>query len=103
MRAKKPLGPLDRVFLVAETRESLMHVGGLIPLSPPAGAGKDSLRQLVDELRRAPKAVPPWNLKLRHPGFLGSPLQAWVEDENFDVDYHVRRSALPAPGDEREL
>jgi diacylglycerol O-acyltransferase len=46
---------------------------------------------------------PPWNLKLRHPDVLRSPLQAWVEDDRLDLDYHVRRSALPSPGDEREL
>ena len=33
----------------------------------------------------------------------GSPLQSWVVDEDFDLDYHVRRSALASPGDEREL
>ena len=34
---------------------------------------------------------------------MGSPLQSWVVDEDFDLDYHVRRSALASPGDEREL
>src|SRR6478609_3313174 len=34
---------------------------------------------------------------------LASPLQAWVSDNNFQIDYHVRRSALASPGDEREL
>src|SRR5690606_23491163 len=45
----------------------------------------------------------PWNLKLSHPHLLLHPLQSWVEDEAFDIDYHVRRSALASPGDEREL
>lgn len=98
------LNPLDRMFLAAETRESLMHVGALIPLSPPVGgAAPDFIRPLIDELKARPTAYPPWNLKLRHPALLSSPLQAWVEDKDFDVDYHVRRSALPSPGDEREL
>jgi WS/DGAT/MGAT family acyltransferase len=103
MAVKKSLNALDRVFLAGETRESLMHVGSLIPLAPAADGGKDFLRGLLDELKARPKAYPPWNLKLRHPDFLASPLQAWVEDKDFDVDYHVRRSALPTPGDEREL
>ncbi len=97
------LGALDRTFLAGETRESMMHVGVLAPFSPPPGASPEFFRSLVEELRQSPRAHPPWTLKLRHPELLASPLQAWVEDEGFDVDYHVRRSALPWPGDEREL
>src|SRR5580765_914548 len=100
MAAKKSLNALDRVFLTAETRESLIHVGALIPLAPPEHGPKDFLRSLLEELKASPKAYPPWNLKLKHPDFLASPLQSWVEDTDFDVDYHVRRSALPTPGDE---
>ncbi|APR81546.1 Wax ester synthase/acyl-CoA:diacylglycerol acyltransferase [Minicystis rosea] len=103
MSARKSLNPLDRLFLAGETHESLMHVGVLIPFSPPAHGASELIRSLIDELKRQPRAFPPWNLKLRHPALLSSPLQAWVEDPDFDVDYHVRRSALPSPGDEREL
>jgi diacylglycerol O-acyltransferase len=97
------LGALDRVFLAAETRESMMHVGGLLQFSPPAEGGRDVLRNLRDEVRAGPTVQPPWNLKLRHPDLLTSPLQAWVVDDRLDLEYHVRRSALPSPGDEREL
>jgi WS/DGAT/MGAT family acyltransferase len=103
MTARRPLGPLDRVFLAGETRESMMHVGVLMPFSPPAEGPRDFHRALLEELRRDHKIAPPWNLKLRHPEILSNPLQAWVEDKHFDLDYHVRRSALPSPGDEREL
>jgi diacylglycerol O-acyltransferase len=75
----------------------------LMPFSPPKGAPRDFSRQLREELKRAVGVQPPWNLKLRHGDLLTSPLQAWVEDERFDLEYHVRRSALPRPGDEREL
>ena len=95
MAPRRPLGALDRTFLAGETRESMMHVGVLAPFSPPDDAPKDFFRSLVEELKRRPKAHPPWTLKLRHPELLASPLQAWVEDEDFDIDYHVRRSALP--------
>src|SRR5690606_9018155 len=37
------------------------------------------------------------------PEMLTNPLQRWVPDQDFDLGYHVRRSALPSPGDEREL
>ena len=103
MSARRPLSALDRTFLAGETRESMMHVGVLAPFSPPAEHQPDFFRSLVDELKRKPKAYPPWTLKLRHPELLASPLQAWVEDDDLDVEYHVRRSALPSPGDEREL
>jgi WS/DGAT/MGAT family acyltransferase len=102
MTAKR-LNPLDWTFLAAETRESMMHIGSLMPFSPPADAAPGLLRELMDEIRAEARAYPPWNLKLRYPSLLAHPLQAWVEDEAFDVEYHVRRSALPSPGDEREL
>lgn len=98
------MNALDRVFLAGETRESMMHVGALIPFSPPTEGARDHLlRSLIEELKQTPKVYAPWNLKLRFPEMLKNPLQAWVEDTEFDVDYHVRRSALPSPGDEREL
>ncbi|QHS10204.1 wax ester/triacylglycerol synthase family O-acyltransferase [Sinimarinibacterium sp. NLF-5-8] len=103
MKIAKRLNPLDRTFLAAETRESMMHVGSLMEFTLPEDAPADWLRGLIDEVRAQAKAYPPWNLKLRHPQLLTSPLQAWLEDDDFDVDYHVRRSALPPPGDEREL
>ena len=103
MPVRRPLSALDRTFLAGESRESMMHVGVLAPFSPPAEQQPDFFRSLVDELKRRHTAYPPWTLKLRHPELLASPLQAWVEDEDLDVEYHVRRSALPWPGDEREL
>ncbi|MFP5307297.1 MAG: wax ester/triacylglycerol synthase domain-containing protein, partial [Gammaproteobacteria bacterium] len=103
MAATKRLNPLDWTFLAAETRESKMHVGSLMPFQPPPDAPPDLLRRLMDEIRENVAVHPPWNLKLRYPSLLSHPLQAWVEDQQFDADYHVRRSALPSPGDEREL
>jgi WS/DGAT/MGAT family acyltransferase len=103
MPAKHALNPVDRTFLAGESRESMMHVGVLMPFSPPEAGPRDFHRQLLDELKREPTVYPPWNLKLRHPDLLSSPLQSWVEDPKVDLEYHVRRSALPTPGDEREL
>ncbi len=93
----------DAIFLAAESRESMMHVGGLFPFTPPPDAPPDFLRGLMEELRDLPGVESPWDLKLRHPEMLTSPLQRWVPDRDFDLGYHVRRSALPSPGDEREL
>lgn len=101
--AAKKLSVLDLVFLATESRQSMIHVGGLLLFTPPVGADPGFLRALTDEVRDAPEVQPPWNLRLRTPELLKNPLQSWVEDDAFDLDYHVRRSALPLPGDEREL
>lgn len=103
MTTSRALNPLDWTFLAGETRESMMHVGSMKLFSPPPDASAMLLRELMDEVRASATAYPPWNLKLKYPGVPAHPLQRWVEDDHFDVEYHVRRSALPAPGDEREL
>ncbi len=100
--AAKKLSVMDAMFLAAESRESMMHVGGLLVFTPAPDLPPTFLRQVADELRQPLTVYTPWNLRLRSPEFLTSPLQAWVEDD-VDLDYHVRRSALPSPGDEREL
>lgn len=97
----KRLTPSDAMFLYGETRETTMHVAGLLPFTPAPDARPDHLRALMDEIREAP-VYGPWNLRLRTPDLVKNPLQSWVEDE-VDREYHVRRSALPTPGDEREL
>jgi WS/DGAT/MGAT family acyltransferase len=81
----------------------MMHVASLMPFTPPPDASPSFLRDLVHEVRRDPAVQPPWNLKLRFPHLVPSPLQSWVVDDHFDIDYHLRRSALASPGDEREL
>lgn len=101
--AGKKLSVFDAFFLAAETREAMMHVGGLLIFSPPADAHPQLLRHLADELRDSIAVYAPWNLRLWTPELLKNPLQAWVEEPHVDLEYHVRRSALPAPGDEREL
>lgn len=90
------------MFLWGETPQTMFHVASMMPFTPPADAGPTYLRDLLDRFLHAP-VQRPWTLKLSHPSFLAHPLQSWVEDQDFDLDYHVRRSALASPGDEREL
>ena len=90
------------MFLYGESRETMFHVAGMLPFTPAPGTPPDHLRDLMDEVRES-TLYSPWNLRLKSPDFLRNPLQSWVEEENIDREYHVRRSALPTPGDEREL
>ncbi len=94
--------PLDAVFLMGETGETLMHVASLLHLTYPAGEETDYLPRLVADLR-ASRIETPWNLRLQTRMLMKQPVHRWVEDDHFDVDYHVRHSALPSPGGEREL
>ncbi len=103
MKSAQRLAAADSMFLYGESREIMLHVASLLPFTPPADAPADHLRTLVEQIRSTRELQPPWNLRLRHPGFLKHPMQAWEIDPDVDVDYHVRRSALPSPGDEREL
>jgi WS/DGAT/MGAT family acyltransferase len=97
------LGLLDTLFLYGERPDTMMHVASLMPFTPPDDASPSYLRDLVAEVRRDPSVQAPWNRKLRHGHLVPGPLQSWVIDRDFDIDYHVRRSALASPGDEREL
>jgi WS/DGAT/MGAT family acyltransferase len=98
-----PLTGLDASFLYLETRTSHMHVASAIVLDPStAPDGTLTLARLksyiTDRLhlgapfRRRLVQVP---LRLDHP--------VWIEDPDFDIDYHVRRAALPTPGGMAEL
>jgi diacylglycerol O-acyltransferase len=96
------LNTLDASWLYTESRETPMHVGALLPFKLPDGAPKDFMRQLMTELRRHRHFAPPWNRKLAS-SFLKHPLHQWVEDDAIDLEAHLRHTALPWPGGEREL
>lgn len=98
-----PMPITDSMFLLVETREHPVHVGGLQLYDLPEGAGPDYLGELhrrlitgTDEVdakfRRRPQ---------RSIGTLGQ--WGWTTDGQVDLEYHVRLSALPRPGRIREL
>ncbi len=94
------LSPLDASFLFAEDRTRAMHVGGVMTFAPAAG-GFD-VDAFVALIGRRLALVPRYRQKVREvPGHLGLPV--WVDDPDFDLDYHVRRSALPRPGTDEQL
>jgi WS/DGAT/MGAT family acyltransferase len=75
-----------------------MHVGGVLVLEAPPG-GVDALAELVEA--RLP-LVPRYRQRVAEvPGHLANPV--WVDDPEFNIEYHVRRSSLPRPGTEVQL
>ncbi len=96
------LNPLDTAWIFTESRATPNHVGGLLQFRLPEGAPKDFLSRLVADFRSHRQFSAPWNRRLKYP-LLKNPLPAWVEDRDIDLEYHVRRVALPWPGGEREL
>ncbi len=102
MARKIKLNPLDAAWLMVESTETPMHVGSLTIFSLPADAPEHFLKDLVAAMREHRNFAPPFNLKLANPK-LKALVPAWVEDHKIDLDHHLRHSALPAPGGEREL
>jgi diacylglycerol O-acyltransferase / wax synthase len=92
----------DSMFLLAESREHPMHVGGLQLFRPPDGAGPDYLSELHRRLVADDDVRSLFRRRPRGPvSSLGQ--WAWTEDQNLDLEYHIRLSALPRPGRVREL
>ena len=96
------LSPLDAAWLFTESRATPNHVGGLLQFQLPANAPRDFMRALMTDFRQHRTFTAPWNRRLKY-AFNKNPVPAWVEDEDIDLEYHVRHAALPWPGGEREL
>ena len=97
-----PIDPTSAGFLLAENRNMPMHVGGLQLFKKPEGAGRNYIREMYEEMRDVDEIAP---LFLKHPHRslrTGAQL-VWKDDEQFDIEHHVRHSALPKPGRIREL
>ena len=89
------LTPLDVSFLYMETSTTAMHVGAVAIFEQPDG-GFDYER-LVELISQRIALVPRYRQKVKWvPGRIANPV--WVDDAEFDLTYHVRRSALPRPG-----
>ena len=88
------LNPLDAVFVDAEDadRHASMAIASIAVFEGPAPSQEELLAYLAGRL----PLVPRYRQKLRTVPFrLGRPV--WVDDPDFDLRYHVRRTALPAP------
>lgn len=90
----------DLAFLTAETAETPLH-NATIEIFDPGDSGFDHAR-LVELIRDRIAFVPRYRQRIQAvPGHLAGPV--WVDDENFDLAFHVRRSALPRPGTSSQL
>ena len=101
--ATEPLSVLDSSFLYLERPNVHMHVAGVAILDPATRPGgtlrADDIASLVEARIHL---VPRFRQKALFPPFgLGRPM--WADDDDFDIDFHVRRAALPSPGGRREL
>lgn len=100
----KRLSALDSAFLLTESRETPMHVGGINLFTLPKGVNEQKfLHQLADNMRSAEEFQTPFGDRLKM-GRLGAAGRVyWERDKSLDIDYHIRHSALPKPGRYREL
>lgn len=94
------LSSLDTSFLALEDASTPMHVGSVMVFDAPEGGfDYDAMVRLIEQ-RLA--FVPRYRQRVRPvPAGMANPV--WVDDENFDIGYHVRRSALPRPGSDDQL
>jgi diacylglycerol O-acyltransferase / wax synthase len=92
------LSSIDASFLTQETSASHMHVGGILIFEGPPPNYDD----LLEHIRSRLHLVPRFRQKLAFPPIqMGRPF--WIDDPDFNLEYHVRHSALPSPGSEDQL
>jgi diacylglycerol O-acyltransferase / wax synthase len=97
-----PMSPTDALFLLVESREHPMHVGGLQLFRPPDGADTVDAHRMYQSLVATHDIAPTFRKRARRT--LSSAGQwAWEPDDDFDIEHHVRHNALPKPGRVLEL
>ena len=92
------LTPVDASFLHQEGPSSHMHVGGLTIVEGPP----PPMEEFLEQIRRRLHLVPRYRHKLAHTA-LDSGRPVWIDDPSFSLEYHVRHTALPTPGDWGQL
>jgi diacylglycerol O-acyltransferase / wax synthase len=99
----RQLTSLDAQFLALETNRQAGHVGGLAILDPSTRPGGTLVcADIKALLRERLPLLPPFKWKLVEVP-LGLDYPYWIDDPDFDLDFHVRELALPAPGDDSQL
>ena len=99
----RQLTSLDAQFLAVESGRTYGHVGSLCVCDPvTAPGGELTLEDLARMVSERLHLLPPFRWKLVNVPF-GLDLPYWVEDPDFDLDFHLRESAIPPPGDHVQL
>jgi WS/DGAT/MGAT family acyltransferase len=94
--------PTDSMFLLAESREHPMHVGGLQLFELPEDSGPEFVTELIETFRATDNISPTFRKRPAEPvSSLGNTW--WTYDDTIDYDHHIRHSAVPQPGRIREL
>jgi diacylglycerol O-acyltransferase len=99
----RQLSPLDAQFLAVESSSTFGHVGSLAVYDPSTAPG--GAVRIEDVCRVAGQRLhllPPFRWRLVQVPF-GIDLPYWIEDPDFDLDFHIRESAVPPPGTDRQL
>jgi len=99
----RQLTSLDSQFLALETARQSGHVGSLAILNPETRPdGRLTARDIQDLIAERLPLLPPLRWRLAEVPF-GLDYPYWVDDPDFDLDFHVRELALPGPGDDGQL
>jgi len=98
----KQLTGLDSQFLAMETHGVFGHVGSVCILDPSTAPEEFTLDYLTKAIAERLPLVPPFRQRLV-PVPLGLDQSYWIDDPDFDIEFHVRELALPKPGSDRQL
>ena len=93
---------LDAAFLTLDSPTACGHVGSMCILDPPQSGQALTLDRLTELVESRLHLIPPFRRRLAEVP-LGLDQPYWIEDPGFDIEFHVRELALPAPGDDRQL
>jgi diacylglycerol O-acyltransferase / wax synthase len=96
------LSGTEAAFLYLETPSTHMHVTGTLVLDPGTLDGRDAFAEVRRVLEERLHLLPPFRRRLV-PVPLGAAHPVWIEDPEFDLDAHLHRRELPAPGSRAEL
>ena len=98
----KQLSGLDATFLHMETANQFGHVSSLSIYERPSDPSYDSVSAWRRQIERRLHLLEPLRRRLVEVPF-GLDHPYWIEDPNFDLDFHVRHTAIPPPGDDSQL
>jgi WS/DGAT/MGAT family acyltransferase len=92
------MSPMDSSFLHIENDTTPMHIGGVSIFEGPPPPFEDLRAMVAGKLA----LVPRYRQKVRAVPLAAGP-PVWIEDPHFSIDYHLRRTAIPAPGEDAQL